>query len=113
MAGIVQPRQPATNSMQKASHTYPSDGTVIPTARTHAAASPFRHGMQANVPPSPRAFLQSTAQILMSVLEKQKRRGAHGGTSTQQEAQLDGTDTCGTAPTSTITHGGSTHPSNK
>ncbi|KAF5220105.1 hypothetical protein ECC02_006901 [Trypanosoma cruzi] len=49
MAGIVQPRQPATNSMQKASHTHPSNGTVIPTAGTHAAASPCRHGMQANV----------------------------------------------------------------
>ncbi|KAF5219583.1 hypothetical protein ECC02_007420 [Trypanosoma cruzi] len=51
-----------------------SNGTVIPTAGTHAAASPSRHGMQTNVPPSPRAFLQSTAQILMSVLEKQKKR---------------------------------------
>ncbi|KAF5217178.1 hypothetical protein ECC02_009946 [Trypanosoma cruzi] len=49
MADIVQPRQPATNSMQKASHTHPSDGTVIPTAGTHAAASPCQHGMQANV----------------------------------------------------------------
>ncbi|KAF5214112.1 hypothetical protein ECC02_013317 [Trypanosoma cruzi] len=53
------------------------------------------------------------ANTFVGVLEEQKRRGAQGGTSTQQEAQLDGTDTCGTAPTSTITHGGSTHPSNK
>ncbi|EKF28845.1 hypothetical protein MOQ_007392, partial [Trypanosoma cruzi marinkellei] len=50
----------------------------------------------------------------VSVIDKQKnRRGAQGGTSTRQEAQLDGSDTCGTAPTSTITHGGSTHPSTK
>ncbi|RNC42154.1 exo-alpha-sialidase [Trypanosoma cruzi] len=31
---------------------------------------------------------------------------------TQQEAQLDGSGTCGAAPTSTITHGGSTQNSN-
>ncbi|ESS61279.1 hypothetical protein TCDM_11136 [Trypanosoma cruzi Dm28c] len=49
----------------------------------------------------------------LCVSEEQKRRGAQGGTSAQQEAQLEGSDTCGTAPTSTITHGGSTHPSNK
>ncbi|KAF5214737.1 hypothetical protein ECC02_012640 [Trypanosoma cruzi] len=44
------------------------------------------------------------------LLEKLKRE-LQGGTSAQQEAQLDGSDTCGTAPTSTITHGGSKHPS--
>ncbi|ESS61286.1 hypothetical protein TCDM_11130 [Trypanosoma cruzi Dm28c] len=53
------------------------------------------------------------ANTFVCVSEEQKRRGAQGGTSAQQEAQLDGSDTCGTAPTSTITHSGSTHPSNK
>ncbi|ESS62884.1 hypothetical protein TCDM_09393 [Trypanosoma cruzi Dm28c] len=53
------------------------------------------------------------ANAFVCVSEEHKRRGAQGGTSAQQEAQLDGSDTCGTAPTSTITHGGSTHPSNK
>ncbi|KAF5219095.1 hypothetical protein ECC02_007949 [Trypanosoma cruzi] len=38
------------------------------------------------------------------LLEELKRGGAQGGTSAQQEAQLDGSDTCGTAQTSTITH---------
>ncbi|EKG03677.1 hypothetical protein TCSYLVIO_005272 [Trypanosoma cruzi] len=38
-------------------------------------------------------------------------RGAQGGKSTQQEAKLDDSNTCGTAPNSTITHGGGTqHP---
>ncbi|EKF27462.1 hypothetical protein MOQ_008815 [Trypanosoma cruzi marinkellei] len=62
-----------------------------------------------------KAFLQCTVQILMCVrvLEKQNRKKGQGGTSTQQVAQLDGSDTCGTAPTSTTTHGGSTHPSRK
>ncbi|EKF32193.1 hypothetical protein MOQ_003960 [Trypanosoma cruzi marinkellei] len=62
-----------------------------------------------------KAFLHNTMQILMCVyvLEEQKKIGAQGGTSTQQVAQLDGSDTCGTAPTSTTTHGGSTHPSTK
>ncbi|EKF99810.1 hypothetical protein TCSYLVIO_009267, partial [Trypanosoma cruzi] len=76
---------------------------------------------QANVPPSPRAFLQSTVQILFSVCQRSTKEEEHSkrhistarGTSAQREAQLDGSDTCGTAPTSTITHGGSTHPSNK
>ncbi|RNC33636.1 hypothetical protein TcCL_Unassigned03649 [Trypanosoma cruzi] len=81
MAGIVQPRQPASSTMQKVSHTHPSNGTVIPTAGTHAVASPSRHGMQANVPPSPRAFLQSTVQSLISVCaggaEKRRSTGRH------------------------------------
>ncbi|KAF5218027.1 hypothetical protein ECC02_009049 [Trypanosoma cruzi] len=47
------------------------------------------------------------------LLEKLQRGGAQGGTSAQQEAQLDGSDACGTATTSTITHGGSTHTSTK
>ncbi|EAN99563.1 hypothetical protein Tc00.1047053504081.370 [Trypanosoma cruzi] len=40
-------------------------------------------------------------------------RGAQEGKSIQQEAQLDRRNTCGAASTSTITHGGSTHPSTK
>ncbi|KAF5214405.1 hypothetical protein ECC02_012998 [Trypanosoma cruzi] len=61
---------------------------------------------------SANTFLQSTVQILMCVgVCWRSRRGAQGGTSEQQEAQLDGSDTCGAAPTSTITHGGSTHKS--
>ncbi|KAF5214113.1 hypothetical protein ECC02_013318 [Trypanosoma cruzi] len=77
MADIVQPRQPATNSMQKASHTHPSNGTVIPTAGTHAAASPCQHGMQANVPPSQRAFLQSTVQTLLWVCWRSRKEEEH------------------------------------
>ncbi|ESS55507.1 hypothetical protein TCDM_13016 [Trypanosoma cruzi Dm28c] len=77
MAGIVQPRQPASSTMQKASHTHPSNGTVIPTAGTHAAASPCQHGMQANVPPSPRAFLQSTVQSLISVCQRSRKEEEH------------------------------------
>ncbi|EKF35167.1 hypothetical protein MOQ_002351 [Trypanosoma cruzi marinkellei] len=101
--------------MQKASHTLPSDGTVIPTAVRHAAASTCQHGTQAKVQASPRTFLQCTVQlpVCVFVLEERRRRVAEEGTSTQQEAQLDGSDTCGTAPASTITHGGSTHPSTK
>ncbi|KAF5217518.1 hypothetical protein ECC02_009619 [Trypanosoma cruzi] len=115
MAGIVQPCQTASSRMQRASHTHPSNDTVNPTAGRHAAASPCQHGTQAKASPSPRAFPQSTVQLLLCVcvLEEQKRRGAQGGTSAQQEAQLDGGDTCGTAPTSTITHGGSTPTSTK
>ncbi|RNF02314.1 hypothetical protein TcG_11346, partial [Trypanosoma cruzi] len=56
---------------------------------------------------SPRAFLHSTVQVPVCVLQDLERGGAQGGTSAQQEAQLDGSDTCGTVPTSTITHGGS------
>ncbi|KAF5215846.1 hypothetical protein ECC02_011432 [Trypanosoma cruzi] len=57
--------------------THPSNGTVIPTAGTHAAASPFQHGMQANVPPSPRAFLQSTVQILLWVCWRSRKEEGH------------------------------------
>ncbi|KAF5214964.1 hypothetical protein ECC02_012394 [Trypanosoma cruzi] len=52
------------------------------------------------------------ANTYVCVLEKRKKRGAQEGTSGRQEAQLDGSDTCGAASTSTITHGGST-PSTK
>ncbi|ESS59159.1 hypothetical protein TCDM_12285 [Trypanosoma cruzi Dm28c] len=62
---------------------------------------------------SPRAFLHSTVQVPVCVLQDLERGGAQGGTSAQQEAQLDGSGKCGTVPTSTITHGGSTHPSTK
>ncbi|ESS62993.1 hypothetical protein TCDM_09259 [Trypanosoma cruzi Dm28c] len=62
---------------------------------------------------SPRAFLHSTVQVPVCVLQDLERGGAQGSTSAQQEAQLDGSGKCGTAPTSTITHGGSTHPSTK
>ncbi|KAF5216939.1 hypothetical protein ECC02_010251 [Trypanosoma cruzi] len=51
----------------------------------------------------------ATTYVCGCLLEKLKREGAQGGTSAQQEAQLDGSDACGTASTSTITHGGSTH----
>ncbi|KAF5220175.1 hypothetical protein ECC02_006851 [Trypanosoma cruzi] len=51
----------------------------------------------------------ATTYVCGCLLEKLKRGGAQGGTSAQQEAQLDGSDACGTATTSTITHGGSTH----
>ncbi|EAN89448.1 hypothetical protein Tc00.1047053508869.10 [Trypanosoma cruzi] len=44
-----------------------------------AAASPFQHGTQANVPPSPRAFMQSTVHTLVfCVLEKREKEGKHG-----------------------------------
>ncbi|EKF98025.1 hypothetical protein TCSYLVIO_011087, partial [Trypanosoma cruzi] len=58
-----------------------------------------------------KASLQSTVQILIfCVLEKQEKGGdAQEGKSIQQEAQLDDSDTCGTASTLTITVGGSTH----
>ncbi|EKF30807.1 hypothetical protein MOQ_005370, partial [Trypanosoma cruzi marinkellei] len=61
-------------------------------------------------------FLQSTVQILLFLrvcAGEQKRRGAQKGTSAKQEVRLDSSDTCGTALTSTITHGGSTHHSTK
>ncbi|EKF99603.1 hypothetical protein TCSYLVIO_009474, partial [Trypanosoma cruzi] len=62
-----------------------------------------------------KTFLQSTVQlsiyVCVSVLEEQKRRGAQGGKSTQQQAQLESSDKCGTAPTSTTTHGArNSHP---
>ncbi|RNC40379.1 hypothetical protein TcCL_NonESM10143, partial [Trypanosoma cruzi] len=48
--------------------------------------------------------------FFMCAGETGKKGGeAQGGTSTQQEAQLDDSDTCSTAPTSTITQGGGTH----
>ncbi|KAF5216581.1 hypothetical protein ECC02_010618 [Trypanosoma cruzi] len=47
---------------------------------------------------SANTFLQSTVQLLMCVgVCWRSRRGAQGGTSAQQEAQLDGRDTCGAA----------------
>ncbi|KAF5217409.1 hypothetical protein ECC02_009710 [Trypanosoma cruzi] len=55
----------------------------------------------------------ASTYVWASVGGAEKKRGAQGGTSAQQEAQLDGGDTCGTAPTSTITHGGSTPTSTK
>ncbi|RNF00736.1 hypothetical protein TcG_12026, partial [Trypanosoma cruzi] len=56
---------------------------------------------------SPRAFLHSTVQVPVCVLQDLERGGAQGGTSAQQEAQLASSGKCGTVPTSTITHGGS------
>ncbi|ESS55193.1 hypothetical protein TCDM_13353 [Trypanosoma cruzi Dm28c] len=48
-----------------------------------------------------KSFLQSTVQLLISVcacaLEKQGKKEAQGGKSTQQEAQPDSSDACGTA----------------
>ncbi|EAN99874.1 hypothetical protein Tc00.1047053508873.25 [Trypanosoma cruzi] len=81
--------------------------------RHRAAASPFQHGTQANVPTFAKAFLQSAVQIHVCVCAGETEKEAQGSTSTQQEAQLDDGDTCGTAPTSTFTHGGSTHHSQK
>ncbi|EKF28598.1 hypothetical protein MOQ_007649, partial [Trypanosoma cruzi marinkellei] len=111
MVGIVWPRQLASSGVQRASHTHPSDGTVIPTAGTHAAASPCP---QANDTPLPKHSCKTLCKYLrvcLCVLKRQKR--GKKGTSARQEAQLDSSGTCGTAPTSTITHGGSTHPSTK
>ncbi|ESS58667.1 hypothetical protein TCDM_12372 [Trypanosoma cruzi Dm28c] len=64
-------------------------------------------------PSLPKTFLQSTVQLLICEWmsdEAAKKIEAQKGTSTQQEAQLDGSNTCGTAPTSTTTHSGSAHP---
>ncbi|RNC34212.1 hypothetical protein TcCL_Unassigned03022 [Trypanosoma cruzi] len=105
------------SGMRKASRTHPANDTVIPTAGRHAAASPRQHGdhgTHSHSRPAAKSLLQSTIQILLFVcifwrsrrVEEQKGRGAQGDASTGQEAQLDGSDTCGTAPTSTITHGG-------
>ncbi|KAF5222654.1 hypothetical protein ECC02_004231 [Trypanosoma cruzi] len=82
MAGIAQVRQSASGGMQRASHTHPSNGTVIPTAGTHAAASQFQHGTQLNIPPSPKTFFQSTVRLLICVFvcvleQKKKQREAH------------------------------------
>ncbi|RNC36759.1 hypothetical protein TcCL_Unassigned00226, partial [Trypanosoma cruzi] len=112
MAGIVQPRQPASREMQRVYHTHPSNGAVIPTAQAHTQRP--RHlstGHASQLTAVPKAFMQCTVQIIMTVcvcvLKKQEIKKAQKDAPTQQEAQLDGSDTCGTPPTSTITHGGS------
>ncbi|EKG08593.1 hypothetical protein TCSYLVIO_000255, partial [Trypanosoma cruzi] len=75
-----------------------------------------RHHFSTRRKPYPavaKAFLQSGVQILIfCVLKKQEKQGkkeAQEGKSIQQEAQLDGSDTCGTTPISTETVGRSTH----
>ncbi|EKG02378.1 hypothetical protein TCSYLVIO_006597, partial [Trypanosoma cruzi] len=65
---------------------------------------------------SAKTFLQSTVQILICEWvcdEAAKKNEAQGGTSTQQEAHLDGSNTCSTASASTTTHSGSTHTNKK
>ncbi|ESS55650.1 hypothetical protein TCDM_12865 [Trypanosoma cruzi Dm28c] len=60
---------------------------------THAAASPCEHGMQANVPPSPKHSCRALCKYLcVCVLENQKEKETQGDTSTQREAQLDGSN---------------------
>ncbi|ESS61675.1 hypothetical protein TCDM_10710 [Trypanosoma cruzi Dm28c] len=52
----------------------PRAGNTFTHGGHRAAALPFQHGMQANVPPSPRAFMQSGVQIpIFCVLEKQEK----------------------------------------
>ncbi|RNC34998.1 hypothetical protein TcCL_Unassigned02175, partial [Trypanosoma cruzi] len=81
----------------------------------HRAASSFQHGTSANVPRYQKHSCRALRKYLcvwVSVGEAEKI-GAQGDTSTQQEAQPDDSDACGTEPTSTITHGGSKHPSSQ
>ncbi|ESS55515.1 hypothetical protein TCDM_13008 [Trypanosoma cruzi Dm28c] len=56
----------------------PRAGNTFTHGGHHEAALSFQHGTQANVPPSPRAFMQSGVQILIfCVLEEQKGREGH------------------------------------
>ncbi|EKG02356.1 hypothetical protein TCSYLVIO_006619 [Trypanosoma cruzi] len=91
----------------------PRAGNTLTHGGHRAAALPFQHGTQAHVPLSPKSIHAEHCANTYFLCAGKAERGAQGGTSTQQEAQLDGSDTCGTASTSTITVGGSTHPYTK
>ncbi|ESS61045.1 hypothetical protein TCDM_11390 [Trypanosoma cruzi Dm28c] len=110
-------------SAHKEQHTHPQskineERRMTPRAvntLTHgghrAAALSFQHVTQANVPRYQKHSCRALCKYLCVCWRNGKKRGgeAQGGTSTWQEAQLDRSDTCGTTPTSTITHGGGTH----
>ncbi|ESS60751.1 hypothetical protein TCDM_11702 [Trypanosoma cruzi Dm28c] len=95
----------------------PRAGNTFTHGGHRAAVLPFQHEMQANVQLSPRHHCRALCKYLFSVCWKsrKKRRGgeAQEGKSIQQETQLDDSNTCSTASTLTITHGGCTHPSTK
>ncbi|ESS55739.1 hypothetical protein TCDM_12771 [Trypanosoma cruzi Dm28c] len=72
--------QPAEQKQRGVRRMTPRAGSTLTHGGHRAAALPFQHGTQANVPLSPRAILQSGVQILIfCVLEKQKEehREAH------------------------------------
>ncbi|ESS62908.1 hypothetical protein TCDM_09378 [Trypanosoma cruzi Dm28c] len=67
--------KPAVRKQRGVRRMIPRAVNTLTHGGHRAAASSFQHGTQANVPPSPRAFLQSGVQLLIfCVLEKQEKK---------------------------------------
>ncbi|ESS63186.1 hypothetical protein TCDM_09054 [Trypanosoma cruzi Dm28c] len=80
-----------------------------------APALPFQHGMQAHVPLSPKHSCRALCKYLFSVCWKsrKKRKGNTGRQINTARGTADGSNKCGAASASTITHGVSTHTHRK
>ncbi|ESS61180.1 hypothetical protein TCDM_11235 [Trypanosoma cruzi Dm28c] len=102
------------NSHRKTRKCVPRTQRLSSSEEAIVASSSFQHGTSANVPRYQKHSCRALCKYLFVYWVcdgEAKKGGAQGGTSAQQEAQLDGSDTCSTAqPQQSHTVAANTHP---